>query len=93
MLGAIIGLIVVGLVAGFTARALIPGRQEMTLTHTVLLGVAGSFLGGALSWLIFDTDGGFIQTASWLGSIVGATVLLGLRTMLEDYRRAAIPHR
>jgi uncharacterized membrane protein YeaQ/YmgE (transglycosylase-associated protein family) len=87
MLGAIIGLIVVGLVAGFVARALIPGRQEMTLTQTALLGIVGSFVGGALTWLIFDTDGGFVQTASWIGSIVGATLVLGIRQMLEGGHR------
>jgi uncharacterized membrane protein YeaQ/YmgE (transglycosylase-associated protein family) len=93
MLGAIIGLIIVGLIAGYVARALIPGRQALTLTQTLLLGIAGSFVGGALSWLIFDTDGGLVQAASWLGSIVGATILLGLRVMLEDYRQTSTAHR
>jgi uncharacterized membrane protein YeaQ/YmgE (transglycosylase-associated protein family) len=93
MLGAIVGLIVVGLVAGYAARALIPGRQELTLTQTLLLGIAGSFLGGALSWLLFDTDGGFVQTASWLGSIIGATILLGLRVMLDRDRTPSLRHR
>jgi uncharacterized membrane protein YeaQ/YmgE (transglycosylase-associated protein family) len=93
MLGAIVGLIVVGLVAGYAARALIPGRQELTLTQTLLLGIAGSFLGGALSWLLFDTDGGFVQTASWLGSIIGATILLGLRVMLDGDRSPSLRHR
>jgi uncharacterized membrane protein YeaQ/YmgE (transglycosylase-associated protein family) len=93
MLGAIVGLIVVGLVAGYAARALIPGRQELTLTQTLLVGIAGSFLGGALSWLLFDTDGGFVQTASWLGSIIGATILLGLRVMLDRDRTPSLRHR
>jgi uncharacterized membrane protein YeaQ/YmgE (transglycosylase-associated protein family) len=84
MLGAIIGLIVVGLISGYAARAIIPGRQRMTLIQTLLLGIAGSFVGGALSWLIFDTDGGFVQTASWVGSIVGATLVLGLRVMYAE---------
>ena len=90
MLGAIIGLIVVGLVAGFVARALIPGRQEMTVTQTALLGMIGSFVGGALSWLIFDTDGGFVQTASWIGSIVGATIVLGARQLLHGGGQPAL---
>lgn len=90
MVGAIIGLIVVGLIGGYAARAIIPGHQEMTLTQTLLLGIAGSFIGGALSWLIFDTDGGFIQTASWLGSIIGATIVLGVRVMFDDYRHHAV---
>ena len=93
MVGAIIGLIVIGLVAGYAARALIPGRQEMTLTQTALLGIVGSFVGGALSWLIFDTDGGFVQAASWVGSIVGATLVLGIRTMVGgDRQMTSLPH-
>jgi uncharacterized membrane protein YeaQ/YmgE (transglycosylase-associated protein family) len=90
MLGALIGLIVVGLVAGFVARALIPGRQDMTLTQTALLGIIGSFVGGALSWLIFDTDGGFVQAASWIGSIVGATIVLGARQLLHGGEQPAL---
>ncbi len=90
MLGAIVGLIIVGLIAGFVARAIVPGRQEMTLTQTLVLGIAGSFLGGALTWLLFDTDGGFIQTASWIGSIIGATIVLAAREMLDGRRSASL---
>jgi uncharacterized membrane protein YeaQ/YmgE (transglycosylase-associated protein family) len=89
MLGAIIGLIVIGLVAGYAARAIIPGRQDMSFVQTLLLGIVGSLVGGALGWLLFDTDGGFIQAASWIGSIVGATIVLGVRTMLDGRRQAA----
>ena len=89
MVGAIIGLIVIGLVAGFVARAVVPGHQDLTLSQTILLGIAGSFVGGALSWLIFDTDGGVIQTASWLGSIIGAVIVLVVRKMLDDRRAPA----
>lgn len=41
MLGTIIGLIVIGLVAGFIARALVPGRQSMGVLQTILLGIVG----------------------------------------------------
>jgi uncharacterized membrane protein YeaQ/YmgE (transglycosylase-associated protein family) len=90
MVGTIIGLVVIGLVSGYVARAIIPGRQEMTIVQTLLLGVVGSFLGGALGWLLFDTGGGLVQTASWIGSIIGAAIVLGARTMLDDRRRRAI---
>ena len=90
MVGTIIGLVVIGLVSGYVARAIIPGRQEMTIVQTLVLGVVGSFLGGALGWLLFDTGGGFIQSASWIGSIIGATIVLGARTMLDDRRRQTI---
>jgi uncharacterized membrane protein YeaQ/YmgE (transglycosylase-associated protein family) len=62
----------------------------MSFVQTLVLGIVGSFLGGALGWLLFDTDGGFIQTASWIGSIVGATIVLGVRTIVDDRRQQAI---
>jgi uncharacterized membrane protein YeaQ/YmgE (transglycosylase-associated protein family) len=90
MVGTIIGLIVIGLVAGYAARAIIPGRQDLSFVQTLLLGIVGSLVGGALGWLLFDTGGGFIQTASWIGSIVGATIVLGARTALDARRQQAI---
>lgn len=77
MLGTIVGLIVIGLIAGFVARALVPGKDDFTVPQTILLGIVGSFIGGFLGYLIsHDSDGGFVQTSSWLGSIVGAVIAL-----------------
>lgn len=76
MLGTIIGLIVIGLIAGFIARALVPGRQSMTILQTLVLGVVGSFVGGFLGRLLFHHGGGFIQPSSWIGSIIGAVIVL-----------------
>ena len=78
MLGTIVGLIVIGLVAGFIARAVVPGRQHMGILATILLGIVGSFIGGFLGRLIFGSDAGdgFVQPASWIGSIIGAIIAL-----------------
>jgi uncharacterized membrane protein YeaQ/YmgE (transglycosylase-associated protein family) len=78
MLGFIIGLIVVGLIAGFIARALVPGRDPMSIGQTLLLGIVGSFVGGFLGWLLFghDLDEGALQASGIIGSIVGAIVVL-----------------
>lgn len=72
----LIGLIVFGLIVGLIARALMPGRQPMTLLWTVLLGIAGSFIG---SWLgqAFGWYGPY-DGAGFIGSIVGAIVLLAI---------------
>src|SRR5690348_3223376 len=48
---SIIWFIVVGLVAGLLARALLPGRQSMGLVATMLLGIVGSFVGGFIGSL------------------------------------------
>src|SRR2546429_7604919 len=53
MLTFIVMLIVVGLIAGAIARLLMPGRDPIGLLGTILLGVAGSFVGGFLEKLLF----------------------------------------
>ena len=77
-IGTIITVIIVGLIAGFIARAVVPGRQSMGIGATILLGIVGSFIGGFLGFLIFrvDPSGGFLQPAGIIGSIIGAIIAL-----------------
>ena len=76
MLGTIIGLIIIGLVAGAIARLLVPGRQALTIPQTILVGIVGSFVGGFLGHFLFHHGGGFVQTSGWIGSIIGAVIVL-----------------
>lgn len=76
MIGTILGLIVIGLVAGFIARALVPGRQSMSVLQTILLGIVGSFVGGLLGRLLFGSGNSLVQPSSWIGSIIGAVIVL-----------------
>jgi uncharacterized membrane protein YeaQ/YmgE (transglycosylase-associated protein family) len=78
MLGLIVSIIVIGLIAGFIARAVVPGRQNLSIGMTILLGIIGSFVGGFLGFLIFHSDpaGGFFQPAGIIGSIIGAIIVL-----------------
>ncbi|CAA9287571.1 MAG: putative membrane protein [uncultured Friedmanniella sp.] len=76
MLGTIIGLIVIGLIAGFIARAVVPGRQSLSILQTILLGIVGSFVGGFLGRLLFGSGNGLVQPSSWIGSIIGAIIVL-----------------
>lgn len=78
MLGLIITLIIVGLIAGAIARLLVPGRQDMSIPATIVLGIVGSFIGGFLGFLLFDRDAsdGFFQPSGLFGSIVGAVIAL-----------------
>lgn len=75
MLISIIGWIIFGLIIGALARLLVPGRQDMGLLKTTLLGIAGSFVGGFLGSLLFGGDAGF-QAAGWIGSLLGAVLVL-----------------
>ena len=78
MLGFIIFLLVIGLLAGFIARALVPGRDPMSVGETLILGVVGSFVGGFIGWALFgkDFEEGALQASGLIGSIVGAVLAL-----------------
>ena len=78
MLGLILYLIVIGIVAGYLARLLVPGRDPMGFLGTVALGIVGSFIGGFLGYAIFgeDLNQGALQAAGIIGSIIGAVIAL-----------------
>lgn len=78
MIWSIIVLIVVGLIAGFIARALVPGDDSMSVAKTIVLGIVGSFVGGLLGYVIFgaDIDEGVVQASGLIGSIIGAVIAL-----------------
>ena len=78
MIGFILFLLVVGLVAGFLARALVPGRDPMSVGQTLVLGVIGSFVGGFIGYALMgsDREDGAFQASGIIGSIVGAILCL-----------------
>ena len=88
MIGLIISLIVVGLIAGALARLLVPGRQDIGIAATILLGIVGSFIGGFLGYAIFhkDASDGFFQPAGLVGSIIGAVIALPIYTRMGSRR-------
>ena len=78
MLWTIVGWIVFGLIVGFIARALVPGRDAIGVLRTIALGVIGSVLGGFVFGLFTVGLRGF-QPAGWIGSIVGGSRLIFVR--------------
>lgn len=70
--------IIVGIIAGFLARAIVPGEDPMGFWGTLVLGLVGSFIGGFLGWLLFgaDADEGALQPSGLIGSLVGAVIAL-----------------
>jgi uncharacterized membrane protein YeaQ/YmgE (transglycosylase-associated protein family) len=74
----VVYLIFVGVVAGYLARLLVKGPDPMTWWQTMLLGVAGSFVGGFGAYVLFgwDEEEGFFQPSGLISSILGAIVAL-----------------
>lgn len=80
MLGFILFLLIIGLVAGFIARALVPGDDSMSIVHTIVLGIVGSFVGGLIGYALFHKDGedGAFQASGLIGSVLGTILVLVL---------------
>jgi uncharacterized membrane protein YeaQ/YmgE (transglycosylase-associated protein family) len=71
----LIAFLLIGLVAGFIARALVPGPDPMGWLGTMVLGIVGSLVGGTLATLL---SGGTldITAAGLIGSIIGSIIVL-----------------
>lgn len=91
----IITLLIVGLVIGFLARAIVPGKDDLSILQTILLGIVGSFVGGFLGYLLFGDDltEGAFQPSGFLGSLIGAVIALVIynkATGRKSHRRSRV---
>ena len=75
-LSFILWMVVLGLIAGAVARAVVPGDDSMGIGATILLGIVGSFVGGLLVSLFTRGDGDFLRPSGLIGSIIGAVIAL-----------------
>jgi uncharacterized membrane protein YeaQ/YmgE (transglycosylase-associated protein family) len=84
----IIAWIILGLLAGMIARALLPGHDAVGMIATRLIGIAGAIIGGFVAELLgFGGLGTFFELRTWIIAVAGALVLLAL------LRSAAVGHR
>jgi uncharacterized membrane protein YeaQ/YmgE (transglycosylase-associated protein family) len=85
-----IGALILGLLAGFIAKLLVPGRDPGGFFVTIVIGLVGAFVG----WLIFTKalgigDDDMFDLGGLLGAIVGSVlVLLGYRKVAGDTNAA-----
>ncbi|MFF8196163.1 GlsB/YeaQ/YmgE family stress response membrane protein [Streptomyces bobili] len=85
----VIAWLVLGLLAGAIAKAVLPGRDPGGLIGTTAIGIAGAFLGGWLSSQLLDrpVQREFFDAATWGSAIAGALVLLiGYRVLFGNSR-------
>ena len=84
----IIAFIILGLLAGIIAKALMPGSDPGGFIITTLIGIAGAVIGGFLAGAIFDADplDEFFDISTWLTAIVGAIILLFVYRLVTGNR-------
>ncbi|MFJ3966546.1 GlsB/YeaQ/YmgE family stress response membrane protein [Streptomyces parvus] len=84
----IIAWILIGLLAGAIAKALMPGKDPGGCLITMLLGIAGGLLGGWLGKVIFGVDSidGFFSLSTWIAAVIGSVILLALYRLIAGNR-------
>ncbi len=84
----IIAFIILGLLAGAIAKALLPGDDPGGFVITAIIGIVGALLGGFLAGALFDADpmDEFFDISTWLTAIVGAIILLVIYRMVAGRR-------
>ncbi len=85
-----IGFIVAGLVIGGLARLLKPGKQDLGLLATLLLGLAGSVIGGVVA-NVFGTGGIFeLNVLGFVVAVVASVLLVGTAESMAGSRKRAV---
>ena len=86
----LIGFIVFGLVVGAAARLLKPGRQRLSIGATLLLGLAGSIIGGLVASLIGTGDIFELNIIGAIVAIIAAILLIGVAEGMSSKSRSRV---
>ncbi|QCW52599.1 hypothetical protein FE634_16265 [Nocardioides dongxiaopingii] len=84
-----IGFIVFGLVVGVLARLIKPGKQNLSLVATLLLGLAGSVIGGIVASALGTGDIFELNILGAIVAIVAAVLLIGVAEGLSGRNKGA----
>jgi len=89
----IIAFIILGLLAGLIAKAILPGDDPGGIIVTTIIGIVGALLGGFLAAALFDAHplDDFFDLSTWITAIVGSIVLLLIYRLVVG--RAGHRHR
>ena len=82
----IIAFIILGLLAGLIAKAIMPGHDPGGYIVTTIIGVVGALLGGFLAAVLFGAHplDEFFDISTWLTAIVGSVILLAIYRVVID---------
>ncbi len=84
-----IGFIVAGLVIGALARLIKPGKQNLGLLATLLLGLAGSVIGGLVANLLGTGDIFELNVLGFVVAVIAAVLLIGVAESLAGRRKGS----
>jgi uncharacterized membrane protein YeaQ/YmgE (transglycosylase-associated protein family) len=90
MIGTLIAAIIIGIIAGYLGRALLPGDDSMGFVQTVIVGIVGALVGWALFLFVFGIgDKDKFDLGGIIGAIIGTMIVL---LILRAFRgRSATP--
>jgi len=86
----IIVFLIVGLLAGLIARALVPGKDSMGILATLLLGVVGALIGGVVASLLGTGDIFELNVLGFIVAVIAAVLLIGVAEGVSGGRRGAV---
>jgi uncharacterized membrane protein YeaQ/YmgE (transglycosylase-associated protein family) len=86
----VIGFLVAGLVIGALARLIVPGRQNLGILATLLLGVVGSVIGGVIANLLGTGSIWELNVLGFVVAVIASVLLVGVAEAIAGNRRRAI---
>jgi uncharacterized membrane protein YeaQ/YmgE (transglycosylase-associated protein family) len=91
----IIAFLILGILAGAIAKALMPGDDRGGIIVTMVLGVVGALLGGFLAAALFDAHplDEFFDVSTWVTAIIGSLVVLAIYRAVVGRDHDAVGHR
>jgi uncharacterized membrane protein YeaQ/YmgE (transglycosylase-associated protein family) len=83
----VLGLLLVGLLAGALARLFVGSPQRLGCLGTSLLGIIGSYAGGSLWAVLADDKFDLRKASTFIGAVIGSVVVLLIWRGVEQLRR------
>jgi uncharacterized membrane protein YeaQ/YmgE (transglycosylase-associated protein family) len=84
----IIGFLIAGLIIGALARLIKPGRQNLSILMTLVLGIVGSLIGGVVATLLGTGNFGELNIIGFIVAVIAAVLLIGVAEGVSGGRRS-----